>query len=110
MDGLLYAVQQGTAKLVLCALPSESSIPGRKKSNSASATHKVMRTSLASSATGQVEGMPDVEDSLLDVVPAGDSPAWKAICRAFAQHGFRLPGKFHSETQCDCFLVLMSKE
>jgi hypothetical protein len=60
-----------------------------------------MRNSMESSATGQAEGLQDDENPLLNVIPAGDSPAWKAIWRAFVQQCFRLVGKTHSETQCE---------
>jgi hypothetical protein len=87
-----YAVQQGTAKLVLCALPRQSGTAGRRKSRNASAANRLVRDSLESSASPQADGCCDDESLQLDVVPASDSLGWKAICRALAQHGFRLPG------------------
>jgi hypothetical protein len=101
----MYAVQQRTAKLVLCALPSESGTASKRKSKTSSSMHRLVRHSLQSSATDAADEHRDEEALLLDVIPAGDSTEWKAICKAFAQHGFRLPGIAHSATQCECFLL-----
>jgi hypothetical protein len=105
MDGLVYAVQQGTARLVLCALPWDSGTAGRRRSRNVSAANMLVRNSLDSSTSPQADGGDDDESLQLDVVPAADSPEWKAICRALATHGFRLPGTTrHGATQCVKFL------
>jgi hypothetical protein len=63
------------------------------------------------SASPLADRCDDDKSLQLDVVPAADSPEWKAICRALAKHGFRLPGTTrHDATQCVHFGVYVSTE